>query len=143
MSYRKLRIAFSVTCGIACVLLVVLWVRSYWIADIISFPVSRSNLITFGSAHGATAASTNKYRSGYFKGYWEIQNKTIVDPRIIDYHMQAHPAYRGAFGFGIINSPPGLTFCAPHWFLIVLALSFAVIPWSRRKWRFSVRTLLI
>ena len=33
MKFRKLRIAWSVGCGIACVLLAVLWVRSYWIAD--------------------------------------------------------------------------------------------------------------
>ena len=30
MRFRKLRIAWSVVCGIACVLLIVLWVRSYW-----------------------------------------------------------------------------------------------------------------
>ena len=30
MRFRKLRIAFSVTCGIACVLLIVLWGRSQW-----------------------------------------------------------------------------------------------------------------
>jgi hypothetical protein len=29
MRFRKLRIALSVACGIACVLLIVLWVRSY------------------------------------------------------------------------------------------------------------------
>ena len=29
MRFRKLRIAWSVACGIACVLLIVLWVRSY------------------------------------------------------------------------------------------------------------------
>ena len=29
MRFRKLRIAFSATCVIACVLLIVLWVRSY------------------------------------------------------------------------------------------------------------------
>ena len=29
MRFRKLRIAFSATCLIACVLLIVLWVRSY------------------------------------------------------------------------------------------------------------------
>src|SRR4051812_33758538 len=29
MRFRKLRIAWSVTCGIACVLLIVLWVLSY------------------------------------------------------------------------------------------------------------------
>src|SRR5262245_26932319 len=29
MKFRKLRIAWSIFCGIACVLLIVLWVRSY------------------------------------------------------------------------------------------------------------------
>jgi hypothetical protein len=33
MRYRKLRIAWSVGCAIACVLLCVLWVRSYYHAD--------------------------------------------------------------------------------------------------------------
>ena len=33
MRFRKLRIAFSATCLIACVLLIVLWVRSYWRSD--------------------------------------------------------------------------------------------------------------
>src|SRR6478672_10879160 len=33
MRFRKLRIAFSATCLIACVLLIALWVRSYWWFD--------------------------------------------------------------------------------------------------------------
>src|SRR4051794_10959899 len=36
MRFRKLRIAWSVMCLIACVLLIVLWVRSYWWADVFS-----------------------------------------------------------------------------------------------------------
>jgi hypothetical protein len=35
MRFRKLRIAWAVACGIACVLLVVLWVRSYWRNDLV------------------------------------------------------------------------------------------------------------
>ena len=30
MRFRKLRIAWSVVCGLVAVLLIVLWVRSYW-----------------------------------------------------------------------------------------------------------------
>jgi hypothetical protein len=33
MKYRKLRIAWSVAWGVVAVLLVVLWVRSYWVCD--------------------------------------------------------------------------------------------------------------
>ena len=44
MRFRKLRIAWSVMCGIACVLLIVLWVRSYWWQDfaIATLPGQRS-----------------------------------------------------------------------------------------------------
>src|SRR4051812_47312930 len=33
MRFRKLRIAWSVACVVACILLVALWVRSYWKVD--------------------------------------------------------------------------------------------------------------
>ena len=33
MRFRKLRIAWSVVWGLACVLLIALWVRSYWYWD--------------------------------------------------------------------------------------------------------------
>src|SRR5688572_14017793 len=39
MKYRKLQIAFSAVCGVLCLLLVVLWVRSYWYQDV-AFSVS-------------------------------------------------------------------------------------------------------
>src|SRR5687768_601998 len=32
---RKLRIAFSIVCGIVCLLLIALWVRSYWRLEIL------------------------------------------------------------------------------------------------------------
>ena len=35
MKFRKLRIAWSVTWGIAAVLLIALWVRSYWVYDLL------------------------------------------------------------------------------------------------------------
>ena len=35
MKFRKLRIAFSATCLIACVLLIVLWVRSFFCENVV------------------------------------------------------------------------------------------------------------
>jgi hypothetical protein len=35
MRFRKLRIAWSVVCGIFWLLLIMLWVRSYWIVDVL------------------------------------------------------------------------------------------------------------
>src|SRR6476659_6189921 len=40
--FRKLRIAFSATCLIACVLLIVLWVRSFEFADSAQLPLGHS-----------------------------------------------------------------------------------------------------
>src|SRR4026208_580489 len=47
MRFRKLRITWSVVCGIACLLLIGLWVRSYTWADdlIIRLPGSREFVI--------------------------------------------------------------------------------------------------
>jgi hypothetical protein len=48
MRFRKLRIPWSVAWGIACVLLVVLWVRSYWWSDI----TNRKSVINICSVEG-------------------------------------------------------------------------------------------
>src|SRR6266850_7721836 len=52
MRFRKLRIAFSATCLIACVLLIVLWVRSYWCVDVVSGYHSKLLVFGLGSERG-------------------------------------------------------------------------------------------
>src|SRR3954451_8568493 len=49
MRYRKLRIAWSVVWGIACLLLIVLWVRSYWQVEMFAVPLT--NKYYFGAAY--------------------------------------------------------------------------------------------
>ena len=47
MRFRKLRIAWSVSCAVVAVLLMVLWVRSFWTIDLISrvnVPADRDNI---------------------------------------------------------------------------------------------------
>ena len=51
MRYRKLRIAWSVGWGIACVLLIVLWVRSYWRGRQ-SFDTNQSVALAISSDNG-------------------------------------------------------------------------------------------
>jgi hypothetical protein len=51
---RYLRIAFSAICGIACVLLCVLWVRSYWWSDSIEYVESFVST-TIDSSFGRTS----------------------------------------------------------------------------------------
>src|SRR5262245_8434139 len=65
MKFRKLRIAFSVTCGVICLLLIVLWVRSYWWHDIV-FKVEPGDQVT---------AVRSSYGTAYFA-------RMVVPPRV-------------------------------------------------------------
>src|SRR5436190_19772823 len=52
MRFRKLRIASSATCLIACVLLIVLWVRSVYTVTAFSGQVTRTKAFTLVSNRG-------------------------------------------------------------------------------------------
>ncbi len=53
--------------------------------------------------------------------------------------------YQGVLGFGVFTYslfPP--MYCIPHWFLVLLSATLAIVPWL--PWwsiRFSIRTMLI
>ena len=53
MRFRKLRIAFSVTCLIACVLLIVFWVRSYSGAETVAYGHGSPNRIAVKDHSGS------------------------------------------------------------------------------------------
>jgi hypothetical protein len=129
MRFRKLRIAWSVGCGIACVLLIVLWVRSYWRLD----AVDVANWYEIESVYGEIVVL--KYGSAI----------ALVDPW--SYHSFVTTDEMGAghwvttLGFNCSETPVGLRIVFPHWFPIFMSILSAAIPWIR--WRFSLRTLLI
>jgi hypothetical protein len=139
---RKLRIAFSAVCGIVCLLLIVLWVRSNsWIDSI----------------HG----------TGYPKQFWceslhgEMGLLVLTDPgvqprnlRFFSRPPEAVPYYstglyddwstpfstalgiRWTFvgGFGLV---------IPYWMPVVFIGMIGTIPWVPWSRRFSLRTLLV
>src|SRR6187200_553284 len=121
MRFRKLRIAWSVGCGLAAVLLIVLWVRSYWLYDLVFFP--------------------GPHNIASMKGWLALDEKLIVvEPPIIT---------RFGYDLGKLKlssisgnlTPGGVGRYCPHWLLIVVIGQLAALPWLR--WRFTLRTLLI
>ena len=144
MRFRKLRIAWSVFWGVACVLLIVLWVRSYYYyLDSYRYWVggggrtaaidSKGGLIYFSvSPTGGANLEPyigNRKRS---EGETEILNNII--------------ASENRLGFGryidlklVITS----TFIFPHWFAVALSGALAASVWVPWRRRFSLRTLLI
>src|SRR4051812_23705941 len=81
MRYRKLRIASSVAWGVVAVLLIVLWIRSYWYFDSFNAGVVRD--ITYNSASGSmrTIARANPYSP--LRKNWDWYSELIGEGRSI------------------------------------------------------------
>ena len=115
MRFRKLRIAWSVGCAIACALLVVLWIRSYWWRD------------TMGGAY-FVVDSINGHVIFY-------DSAGINKPNLPILTLQTVP-------HGDWTLPPGFVRSeVPHWALVLSAGVLAGAVWIPT--RFSLRTLLV
>ncbi len=119
IKYRKLRIALSAVCGIACLLLIALWVRSYYLFDTWNY--------------GETTLSIHSWSGWLSVDIAEEPNELLLD---------IHSLYVAEFGFA--RHPYYVSLAAKHWFLVMLTAVLAALPWlSKSKWRFGLRTLLI
>ena len=132
MKFRKLRIAWSVVWGVAAVLLIALWVRSYWWTRVGSLPLTEKSSVSYGSFPGVIGIGARSGDDGTplimeADDWWSVQQ------------LCGSPAYSsrilGYFGYA------GGVVALPYWFGVLLTVAPAVAPWIR--WRFSLRTLLI
>ena len=147
MRFRKLRIAFSATCLIACVLLIVLWVRDhrYYKASggirlgaiyITSYCMGIT--FAFGDlkdhpVHWLTRMDKN---TTYWVGAWEVLDDK---PHPL---VAAQPPYR--FAGGRWNCTNSLSIVAvPHLLLATIVAIVGSAPWIKQIPRFSLRTLLL
>ncbi len=136
MRFRKLRITWTVFCGIACVLLIALWVRSYDTKDMIAGHTSQTRGICAYSVEGWLDVSATTVRDTSRNYGWHV---TIgeLDP---GYHKPT--LWRHVFpNFEGSTFRSGFHYQIPYWFLISTSFIFAPVP--RLRWRFSLRTLLI
>jgi hypothetical protein len=125
MRFRNLRIAWSVLCGIACVLLCVLWVRSYWWSDgakVYHAPQRMAQLKSMGAAVHAYVGHYSGSESG-------LRIFSVPLSRIHQY---------APFDWQPL---PELRVSVPHYALLIALGTVSAVPWIR--WRFSLRTLLI
>jgi hypothetical protein len=135
MRYRKLRIAWSILCGIICVPLIVLWARSYKTADIFTLPITANKLFGLSSDKGVFLASFYAWPRGPMVGsIWDRWHGTYEPgPRIVN---------AKAWNYGTLPSgSSGWYIQMPQMQFIVAAMFLAGASWIR--WRFSIRTLLI
>jgi hypothetical protein len=133
MRFRKLRIAWSAMCGIACVLLIVLWVRSHWRLDSVNFSTTETKAAQ--SFDGVLAFFYTR----------KFSEPGITSHSYAEWAAALKPPSRNKMPkwyFGSIQN--GIIIKCPHWFPVLFLATSAAAPWYRRiPHQFSLRTLLI
>jgi hypothetical protein len=124
---RYLRIVFSCVCGIACVLLVVLWVRSYWCSDRVQrFWPTGFYLVTpaNGVLHFAYGREEIPLTGGT---YWSY------DPRKPSLPHRQHTGF----------TSNGWQIYVPFWLMLPFVVAICLAPWVPWSKRFTMRGLLL
>jgi hypothetical protein len=128
---RYLRIAFSATCAIACVLLIVLWARSYWWSDGFKGPVL--GRYTMGESWEGQLFASVLPAGPATEFQFDSYALSDIEGPIVPEHV---------FFVGREGAAVGVF--VPHWFSVSLSATLAVLLWIHKlKRRFSLRTLLI
>jgi hypothetical protein len=127
---RYFRILWTVLCGVAAVLLIVLWVRGYWITDCLRRSTPSTRYTSVSSEAGS------------------IQVASLPHTPVVmgwDYHRRASlkaPLWRCVLGeFDYISYESSWVVTIPFWLPAIGVLAAGVSP--AIPWRFSLRTLLI
>jgi hypothetical protein len=142
MNYRKLRIAWSVGWGILCLLLIALWVRSYWwITSIHTPPIASRGL--------QCALERSRIRIESYPLH-TAEEKADGIARVVHIHKSnpdfawwnRHILQEPSFALRLNELKPGsIRLIFPYWFAILITAMASFAPWL--PWRFSLRTLLI
>jgi hypothetical protein len=131
---RRLRIAVSVFFAVLTVLVCVLWVRSYWVTDLVSRIDSRSIATTIGSQYGTVYFAHFDAAIGY-KG-----SGNSAAPR--EWAYKSVGGYTSSDGLFVWKRDSNsLHVAVAHWLIAIGAIMGGAVPWL--PFRFSLRTLFI
>jgi hypothetical protein len=131
MRFRKLRIAWSVACAIACVLLIVLWARSYKVNDFVFKHDSTKFVTTFESNNGQLS-------------FYRIQDPSSRPPKPHGWRYSSEEPQKKQNLFLWMFTPTTTAIRLPCWVPCFLLSIFAAAPWYRQiPHRFTLHTLLI
>jgi hypothetical protein len=127
--FRKLRIAWSVVCGAACLLVIVLWVRAWSVSEI-SYIWQAGN-----GKYAFLGSSADQFRLIV----WDHPTTNIYNPC----HWAKVPINH--FGFWTLRTTDfSGVICGvavTPTLAVLVSVAVAAAPWLR--WRFTLRTLLI
>jgi hypothetical protein len=139
MKYRKLRIAWSAAWGLVALLLIALWVRSYWVIDCVGWTTpSYQHYRVICSAGECTFMQnpwSGEYRTFYYDEQMAYRDADYYDVSAFHHAVGIYWMFSGGLFIGVSFA----------WF-VLFGVVIAAWPWvglvpSVR--RFSLRTLLI
>lgn len=123
-------------------LLIVLWVRSYYYAELMSAPFIEHSRVNLWSHVGVLGFEWN--RDSWEQPYIAKLLAPLglsVDAFRRPWVIERLPNFRIDNSWSLEYTSDELVAGVPHWFLLTVIATIAVLPWI--KWRFSLRTLLI
>jgi hypothetical protein len=133
---RVFRIAFSAFFVAMSLLLIGLWVRSYWRCDIVEGRSSAAEYFIFGSVRGflfvagkANFRSLCEITNWEFDSYPPDYDGRLPEPLILGFHFK--------------QSQLGTALMVRFWFPVLVTTAIAVGPWIGWGRQFSLRTLLV
>jgi hypothetical protein len=136
---RELRIAFSVVCGILCLLLILVWLRSYSILYGVSG--NRGQHFVYCDIHSARLMLTRIVPPGQFPREPWRRFRNPLSKSDLETEANASKASFRALGFQWRVFGNGWRVAVPLWFPTAVWAGLGAAPWLR--WRFSLGTLLI
>jgi hypothetical protein len=139
MKHRKLRIAWSLGCGILCLLLIALWVRSYWSRDNYGFSFFGRQIIDANSMYGQL--TFNWYDDGPEPKTLGLRTMSVEDFLADMERSLGRPAVVPRPHFRLLRQQPVSYLLIPHWSVVLVIAVVAGASWL--PFRFSLRTLLI
>jgi hypothetical protein len=136
MKFRMVRKTFSATCAVICLLLIGLWLRSYWWEDEVVVYASSQRFVGLGTAPGAIQIATGA-KSHLAPWTHVVESHEKVLRQFANMGISYPSGFWGRFyvGSGVI--------LVPLWFLILLIVSLAAPPTQKIIWRFSLRMALL
>lgn len=139
--FRRPRVLISGICGFACILLVLLWVRSYWWKDHLRFPINSYQVVGGWSVEGTIAVYRATYQPGFFDRLSRFMHHDLVNRDVIDQRPQIRVGNHGPLGFGVVTDRGSFFPYFSYWVPVLVTACMGALPWL--PWRFSLRTLLI
>jgi hypothetical protein len=137
-----LRIPFSLTCGIVCLLLILLWVRSYWWQDVYPWRLSDHCYLLTASGRGWIMMRFSSYKPG-FDDLKKLQFESGSTTYIPQWNPDYIPEPSWSWRFAKPNWGTWIKITAQHWCLVIIASALAGTTWVNWSWRFRLRVMLV